>query len=86
MTCRELHDLLADYLSGDLVVEQHRTVEVHLGTCKSCVTLVETCRYTIKLARALPKCDRLPPDVEQRLREGLKQRLAGGGDGARKSG
>jgi anti-sigma factor RsiW len=75
MNCQELIDLLHDYTSGELVVEQHRTVEVHLSECKHCFTLVETYRYTIKLARALPKCQRLPAEVEQRLRRKLAREL-----------
>lgn len=79
MTCQELCDILHDFISGELVVEKHRTVEVHLSKCRNCVTLVETYKYTIKLARALPKCQRLPQNVEERLRKVLEPHLKNDG-------
>lgn len=75
MTCRELEELLHDYTAGELQVEEHRTCEVHLSECKTCFTLVQTYRYTIKLAKALPKCQKLPSDVEERLRQKLAREL-----------
>jgi anti-sigma factor RsiW len=75
MTCQDLHNLLIDYLGGDLHVEVVRTVEVHLQECQTCVTQVHSYRCTIRLARALPKCNRLPAAFEARLREILKPHL-----------
>jgi anti-sigma factor RsiW len=75
MNCRELLDLLLDYVGGELVVEKHRTVEIHLTGCNSCVMLVETYRHTIRFARALPKCGRLPAAVEDRLKKVLAPHL-----------
>jgi hypothetical protein len=37
--------------------------------------LVESYRHTIRLARALPKCERLPAAVEDRLRKFLEPHL-----------
>ena len=71
MNCQELLELLHDYIAGELVVERHQTVEIHLTSCTRCVKLVEYYRYTIRLARALPKCERLPTAVEERLRKTL---------------
>ena len=51
MNCQELIDLLLDYVGGELVVEQHRTVEIHLTGCSHCVRLVESYRHTIRFAR-----------------------------------
>jgi hypothetical protein len=45
--------------------------------CKDCTIRVETYRHTVRLAKALPKCGKLPPAVEERLREALEPELAG---------
>jgi anti-sigma factor RsiW len=79
MNCQELLDLLCDYVGGELVVEQHRTVEIHLTGCSHCVKLVQSYRHTIRFARALPKCERLPAAVEERLRKLLGPQFGGEG-------
>jgi hypothetical protein len=68
-------DLLHDYVGEELVVEQRQTVEIHVTGCKDCTIRVETYRHTVRLARALPRCDRLPPAVEDRLRRALEPEL-----------
>ena len=75
MTCQELLDILHDYLDGDLVVEKRETVEVHISGCKDCTVRIETYRHTVRLAKALPRCDKLPPAVEERLRKALEPEL-----------
>lgn len=80
MTCRELVDLLVDYIGNELHVDTMKTVEVHLSSCKDCVILTETYRHTIRLARALPKCEKLPDAFEERLRTLLAPHLGGGGE------
>jgi anti-sigma factor RsiW len=77
MNCQELIDLLLDYVGGELVVEKHRTIEIHLTGCPNCLTLVETYRHTIRFARTLPKCERLPSAVEERLRKLLAPHFEG---------
>ena len=71
MNCQELIDLLLDYIGEELVIEQRQTVEIHLTGCNKCVMLVESYRHTVRLARALPKCQQLPAAVEARLRKVL---------------
>jgi anti-sigma factor RsiW len=78
MNCEELLELLIDYIGGELVVEKHQTVEIHLTSCTRCVTLVESYRHTIYFARSLPKCQSLPSAVEERLRKLLAPHLEEG--------
>jgi anti-sigma factor RsiW len=75
VTCKELLDLLNDYVGEELVVEQRQTVEFHMTGCKDCTIRVETYRHTVRLARALPRCDKLPAAVEERLRRALEPEL-----------
>lgn len=75
MTCEELRECLCDYVGGELVIEHCRTVEVHLCECQRCVILVETYRTTVKCARTLSKCGRLPTALEARLRAAVEPHL-----------
>lgn len=77
MNCQELLDLLCDYVGGELLIEMQRDVEFHLSGCDRCVVLVESYRHTIRFARALPRCERLPSAVEERLRKFLDPHLGG---------
>jgi anti-sigma factor RsiW len=75
MNCHELLELLNDYLDGDLVIEQRQTIEIHISGCRNCTIRIETVRHTVRLARALPRCDKLPAAVEERLRKALEPEL-----------
>ena len=64
MTCRELAELLIDFVSGDLTPEHRGRFEEHLGACPPCVAFLETiclgnlifspgaCCWTIPIMRA----------------------------------
>ncbi len=67
MNCRELAELLIDFVSGELPDDQRARIEHHLRGCSPCVHYVETYRLTIQLTRRLP-CKPLPPELEYRLR------------------
>jgi len=69
--------LLVDYVGGELVVEIHQTVEIHLGECPKCKAYVATYTHTVRIARVLPKCGALPPAFEARLRAVLEPELGG---------
>lgn len=75
MTCDELMAQLADYLSGELVVEYHETVTVHIRGCPKCEVYVSTYSHTVRVARALPKSGPLPAAFEARLRVALADHL-----------
>jgi len=51
MTCRELIEFLADYLSGELPAEERRLFEEHLAECPDCVAYLETYGATIRLGK-----------------------------------
>ncbi len=72
MTCRELTELLVDFISGELTEEQVQQMKAHLDDCPPCVTILETYQLTIHVARQLP-CQPLPQRCEQRLRAAVAQ-------------
>lgn len=67
MNCRELVELLCEFIDGNLTPEQRQELEDHLCGCPPCVIYVETYRLTITLGKKLP-CKPLPPQVAERLK------------------
>jgi anti-sigma factor RsiW len=51
VTCRELAEFLADYLSGELAPETRSQFERHLDVCPNCVAYLSNYRDTIALGR-----------------------------------
>lgn len=71
ITCRELVELLIDYVSDEISPEHRIHFELHLMRCPPCVAYVESYRLTIQLSRQLP-CGPLPPELAQRLHAALE--------------
>ncbi len=72
MTCRELTELLIDFVSGELQPEHRERVEQHLKRCPPCVAYLKTYELTIQLTRRLP-CQPLPPQLKERLQVALQE-------------
>lgn len=72
ITCRDLAELLLDFLDGSLPPEHRQRIEQHLQRCPPCVVYLETYRITIKLTRKLP-CQPLPAELANRLRAALTE-------------
>jgi anti-sigma factor RsiW len=53
MTCRDLAELLIDYVAGDLPTDQAQRIRTHLDACPKCVCYIETYQLTIRLTRQL---------------------------------
>jgi anti-sigma factor RsiW len=49
MTCRELVELITDYLEGTLPAEARLRMENHLSGCDGCMNYLEQMRQTIRL-------------------------------------
>jgi anti-sigma factor RsiW len=63
MTCRELVDFIADYVSGDLSADEGTRFERHLAQCPECVAYLRTYRATIALEKsAFADRDGPPPE------------------------
>ncbi|MBV9124768.1 MAG: zf-HC2 domain-containing protein [Planctomycetes bacterium] len=72
MTCRELKNLLLDFVSGELPPEHKALVEQHLHKCPPCEVYLETYQLTIQMTRQLP-CGPLPQPLVQRLQDALAE-------------
>ena len=66
LTCRELVQLITDYLEGGLSRRDRRRFERHLRGCDGCTTYVEQMRDTVRLAGAVGEGD-LTPQVRDEL-------------------
>jgi anti-sigma factor RsiW len=72
ITCRELAELLMDFLSDQLPPEQRGPIERHLGCCSPCLAYVESYRILVEVTRRLPVAP-LPPRLEERLQTILRE-------------
>jgi predicted anti-sigma-YlaC factor YlaD len=50
LTCREVIELLSDYVEGALSTDDQRRVDEHLALCDGCTTYLEQIRETIRLS------------------------------------
>ena len=66
LTCREVVELLTDYLEGVLPRPERERVEAHLQTCPDCTAYVEQVHTTIGALGRLRE-ENVPTDVLDEL-------------------
>jgi anti-sigma factor (TIGR02949 family) len=66
LTCREVLDMLTEYLDGALAPMDHARVAAHLEECEACTRYLEQFAATIELTAALRE-DAVPDDVRESL-------------------
>ena len=66
MTCRELTELVTDYLEDALPPEERACFEAHVEPCDGCSKYLEQMRTTIELTGRLTP-EQLSPDAEAAL-------------------
>lgn len=66
LTCRQVTELLYEYLEGEMPSEQCQCLEQHLCNCPPCHVFLTTYRETIRITRSLP-CEALPDELVARL-------------------
>jgi anti-sigma factor RsiW len=71
--CRQIAELLGDYLDGTLPRATRELLEWHIEGCPPCVAFVNTYRGTVNAARKLADMP-VPPELKQRLLKVLKSR------------
>ena len=49
MTCKELVELVTDYLEGTLAADVRMRMEEHLSRCDGCTNYLEQMRQTVRL-------------------------------------
>ena len=75
--CREITDLLLDYLTGELDRGTASAFEDHLRLCSDCVAFLNTYKKTVHITRSL-RYESIPAELERRVRRFLRERTQKG--------
>ena len=76
LSCRELVELVTDYLEGALTRTEHSRFEAHIGGCDHCAAYLRQMRETLVLLGTLP-ADALSREAEDELRVAFRDWNAG---------
>jgi anti-sigma factor RsiW len=76
LSCRELVELVSDYLEGALAPHEHSRFEAHIAGCEHCAAYLRQMRETLALLGTLP-ADALSRDAEDELRVAFREWKAG---------
>ena len=80
ISCRELIEILADYIDGTLTSQVRHEFERHLSVCPSCIAYLDGYNMTIALGRAAfgptdePALSRVPDSLLRSIREARARR------------
>ena len=73
-TCRDVANLLHDYVEGALKSNVSQQLDAHLADCPGCIASLKTYQQTIDLSKDL-RCEDIPPELQHKLRSFLKGKL-----------
>lgn len=57
LSCKELVELVSDYLEGDMVPQDRALLDEHLARCEGCAAYLDQIRKTIALSGTLKEDD-----------------------------
>lgn len=72
LRCRDIVELLGEYLDGELDLATAEALTAHLADCQECTAFLNTYRGTVRAARQLTESD-LPPQLRERLLRFLRE-------------
>lgn len=72
LTCRELTEIITDYLEGRMSFMDRVRFRVHIGMCRGCRAYLDQMKQTIGTLGRLPPED-MPPDVQAQLLERFRE-------------
>jgi len=76
LTCRELVELVTDYLEDGLPVQERARFDAHLDECEACRAYVEQMRTSVRLTREAAATQQVPGmDGLMAAFRGFKRRL-----------
>ena len=73
VSCKEVVELITDYLEGRLSEERRADVEAHLELCDPCVVYIEQMRQTIDVLGHVP-LETLSDDAKSTLLDAFRAR------------
>ncbi len=76
--CKEIVDLIRDYLDGSLNPLDSQEFDLHIAGCVDCHAFLNTYRITVSLSHKL-SCEMIPVELKNRLstllrKKGLEKR------------
>ena len=71
MPCRELVELVTEYLEGGLSARDRARFEAHIAGCEYCETYLEQIRETIRVLGRLPE-ESLSPEARSALLDAFR--------------
>lgn len=74
LRCRDIGQLLYDYVEDRLELTVRQQLEQHLADCAGCLAFINTYKQTTHLSRDL-RCRDIPPELRQKLRNFIKTNL-----------
>lgn len=78
LTCKELTEIVTDYLEGRLSFMQRLQFHMHVGMCRHCRAYLRQMKMTVKTLGKLPD-EPIPPGVRDALLERFRDVRRGGG-------
>jgi anti-sigma factor RsiW len=67
-TCREVVELVTDYLEGTMPPAERQALELHLEGCEGCTTYIEQMRAVVSLAGSSAQ-EVVPRELQESLLE-----------------
>jgi anti-sigma factor RsiW len=74
-TCREVVDVIADCVAGDLGVDERRVFEAHMADCRECAAYLRTYADTIRVARDAHAEAASPQNLPERFVRAIMEAL-----------
>jgi len=71
LTCRELTELVTDYVEGALPARDRRRFDEHIMTCPPCQEHLDQMRQTIRVLGGLPE-ESISPEAEAALLDAFR--------------
>jgi anti-sigma factor RsiW len=71
LTCRELVELVTDYLEDGLDQRERERFEAHVAECEACARYIEQMRMTIGALGHIPP-ETISPEAERELLEAFR--------------
>ena len=65
-SCREIAELITDYLEGSFSLSQRLRFQMHIGMCMACRNYLRQMKYTVATLGQLPT-EPVPPAVKEEL-------------------
>ncbi len=74
-SCKDVAQILSDYIDDELPDSEKRSIDMHLVSCKDCRNYLNTYKVTVQLVGRIPDTP-MPKDFADHLEGVLRKRLA----------